>query len=200
MKFNLSIFIMLCISFSLNASQEFTLLEPYAVEKAPLALKVEPTPILKVAPVEKKIVKTQQDDDNDGVFNDKDQCPDTSSEFMVDGYGCPQTMILHINFADQKANISEKDIKNLQTFAQFLKDNSEYQVIIYGHTDNVGDENYNQKLSKQRADAVKEILVRYDIDAYRLTAIGKGEQEPVADNETSQGRAENRRIEIELIQ
>jgi OOP family OmpA-OmpF porin len=142
----------------------------------------------------------EKDDDEDGVVNSKDNCPDTSKEFMVDGYGCPQTAILKINFPSGKAHVTKDLIKALEDFAKFLQDNIGYQVIIYGHTDSTGGEDHNKILSQQRADVVKEALVRYDINEIRLTAIGKGESEPMADNATKEGRAENRRIEVELLQ
>jgi len=68
-------------------------------------------------------------------------------------------------------------------------------VTIEGHTDNVGKDAYNKKLSQRRADAVKAYLVKKGIDANRLTAIGYGEEKPIADNATKAGKAENRRVE-----
>jgi len=209
MKLTISILLALTISISLNAD-EFSLIKPYAVEEAPVVTKVESITIIEEKPVVKEVIKEikkpkietelKLDDDNDGVINSKDDCPDTSKEFMVDGYGCPQTMILDIKFESNKANLNTELIESLKDFAQFLKDNSGYQVIIYGHTDNTGSKETNKKLSQDRANAVLKGLVRYDIEKFRLTAIGKGDLEPISDNETVEGRAENRRIEIELIQ
>jgi len=211
MKLTLSLLITLGLTLSLNASDEFPLIQPYAVEEAPVVTEVVVAPpVVEEAPVaveeevaEQEETNTQDvvkaDDDNDGVINEKDKCPDTSPDFMVDGYGCPQTAVLNINFPPQKATISEDSVKDLNTFAQFLKDNTGYQVIIYGYTDSIGNEVYNKSLSLKRADAVKQALMRYEIDEIRLTTIGKGEEDPIADNETEEGRAQNRRIEVELI-
>ncbi|WP_373036856.1 OmpA family protein [Sulfurimonas sp.] len=140
------------------------------------------------------------DSDDDGVVDSKDQCPDTSKDFVVNGYGCPQTATLKVNFATNKYNVSDELIDDLKTFAMFLKDNPGYQIIIYGYTDSVGNEQANKKLSQNRANAVKEALSRYGINTTKMTAIGKGEADPVADNETKEGRAQNRRIEVELLQ
>jgi len=140
------------------------------------------------------------DSDNDGIVDSKDQCPDTSKEFVVNGYGCPQTATLKVNFEPNKYNVSDELIDDLQNFAMFLKDNPSYQVIIYGHTDSIGGEEANRMLSQNRANAVKEALTRYGIPSMRMTAIGKGEADPIADNMYNPGRAKNRRIEVELLQ
>ncbi|QFR48957.1 OmpA family protein [Sulfurimonas lithotrophica] len=140
------------------------------------------------------------DSDGDGIADSKDTCPDTSKEFVVDGYGCPQTATLNVNFKSSKWDIDEKLISDLQTFALFLKENKGYDVIIYGYTDSVGKAAANKTLSQNRAEAVKEVLTRYGISTTRLTAIGKGEENPIGDNSTKEGRAQNRRIEVELLQ
>ena len=72
-------------------------------------------------------------------------------------------------------------------------------VIAIGHTDSIGSDAYNQKLSVRRAEAVKAYLVSKGIEANRVYTEGKGEKQPVADNKTAQGRAQNRRTEIEII-
>ena len=140
------------------------------------------------------------DSDGDGIVDSKDQCPGTTQEFTVDGYGCPQTATLTVTFPPGRYNVDEKLISQLEDFALFLRENPGYDVIIYGYTDSSGPAKVNLKLSQKRADAVKEALTRYSISSIRLTAIGKGEADPIADNKTKEGRAKNRRIEVELIQ
>ncbi|NCO00372.1 MAG: OmpA family protein [Epsilonproteobacteria bacterium] len=139
------------------------------------------------------------DSDDDGVVDSKDQCPNTSKDFVADGYGCPQTATLKVNFATNKYDVDDRLINQLQTFALFLKENPGYQVILYGYTDSIGDDAANKLLSQNRANAVKEALTRYGISKMKLTAIGRGKENPVASNKTKEGRAKNRRIEVELI-
>jgi outer membrane protein OmpA-like peptidoglycan-associated protein len=70
------------------------------------------------------------------------------------------------------------------------------KIMVEGHTDSIGTEENNRKLSQGRADAVREFLVSRGVEASRISAVGKGESEPVADNKSPEGRANNRRVEI----
>ena len=72
-------------------------------------------------------------------------------------------------------------------------------VIAVGHTDSVGDDAFNQKLSVARSEAVKAYLVSKGVEKNRIYTEGKGEKQPVADNKTADGRAKNRRVEIEAV-
>ena len=141
----------------------------------------------------------EPDDDKDGVVNVKDKCPNTSKEFLVDAVGCPQTTILNVTFQSARSTLSPKDFPNIKKFADFLQNNTNYQAIIYGHTDTTDKAN-NMQLSRDRARAVMRVLIKYGVKLTRLTAIGMGSKKPIADNKTIQGRAKNRRIEIELLQ
>ena len=140
------------------------------------------------------------DSDDDGIVDSKDKCPNTSKEFVVGTKGCPQTATLKVNFAPGKYGVTSKIVNSLQEFALFLKENKGYHVVIYGYTDDRGRAKINKRLSQKRANSVKRALMRYKISGVRLTAIGKGEANPIADNETKEGRAKNRRIEVELLQ
>ena len=218
----LIISLLLLISF-VYANEEFPYIKPLSVEEAPannlstpLLESTEEIVILLdtdedgVADEKDKCEKTPKDskvdengceldDDNDGVINSKDQCPDTANEFMVDGYGCPKTATIKLGFTANSSDISKEIIEELEEFAQFLKDNEAYHVIIYGYTDSSGNTLKNLKLSQDRAKTVKKALVTLGISDIRLTAIGRGSENPVADNSTYEGRVENRRIEVELL-
>jgi OOP family OmpA-OmpF porin len=139
------------------------------------------------------------DSDGDGVADFEDRCVDTSKDFIVDGYGCPQTTTLKVNFKAGQYKVTNLLVTQLKDFAYFLKENKGYQVIIYGYTDSSGDAKANKTLSQNRANSIKEVLIRYGISITRLTAIGKGELDPIATNKTKEGRSTNRRIEIELM-
>jgi len=146
-----------------------------------------------------QITSSNIDSDKDGILDQNDKCPGTSTDFIVDDQGCPQTSTLNIKFASKKFDVTPEIINELEGFASFLKENKNYQVIIYGYTDSIGDKVKNKLLSQKRANAVKEGLISHGISSTKLTAIGRGEANPIADNMNNEGREKNRRIEIELI-
>lgn len=99
-------------------------------------------------------------------------------------------------FATGKAEIRSRASSNLSKLAAFLNRYQDRTVIIEGHTDGVGSEASNLALSQRRADSVKSYLVGQGIAPTRLTASGKGESAPVADNHSASGRRQNRRVEV----
>jgi outer membrane protein OmpA-like peptidoglycan-associated protein len=105
-----------------------------------------------------------------------------------------------VNFATGKAEILPASFKILETTVKGLQKYDSVKVEISGHTDNVGGLEYNDKLSQARADAVRSYLIRKGIAENRITAVGYGYSRPRADNKTEKGRAQNRRIEISIIQ
>jgi len=139
------------------------------------------------------------DTDKDGVLNAQDICPNTPLGEAVNSDGCPAKITLKVNFANNSAEIQPSSFDMLQKYADFLTKYSAYSANIVGYTDSRGSEAYNQKLSQKRANAVKDMLLEKGVPADRLSSEGKGEANPIADNATSEGRAENRRIEAELI-
>jgi len=141
------------------------------------------------------------DSDGDGVYDDKDQCPNTPAGREVDEKGCEyhlkkaEEMKLDILFDTNKSVIKPQYQGEVERAAKFLKRYADVQAVIEGHTDSDGSDAYNQKLSQSRADAVKASLItQYGIAASRLTATGYGESRPVASNATKDGKAQNRRV------
>jgi outer membrane protein OmpA-like peptidoglycan-associated protein len=101
-------------------------------------------------------------------------------------------------FASGKANLPPDAARAINDLATTLKDNPDSKVVIEGHTDNVGDHKYNQALAMKRAEAVRAALLRYKIDPGRILVGAQGEANPVASNDTSAGRRENRRVDVTI--
>jgi len=102
-------------------------------------------------------------------------------------------------FDFDKAILKPEAKVKLDDMAAKLKDVNLEVIVAVGHTDSVGTDEYNQKLSVRRSDAVKAYIISRGIDAKRVFSEGKGEKQPVADNKTKEGRAKNRRVEIEVV-
>jgi len=134
------------------------------------------------------------DDDNDGVLNANDKCPNTPAGDIVDKDGCTRIVNLHINFGNNSAKIDDSSKDLVKQFADFLISRKDFTTTITGHTSAKGPAAYNQKLSEKRAEAVKAMLVDYGVEEDRITAVGKGESEPL----TEDNHAQNRRIEATL--
>lgn len=131
-----------------------------------------------------------------------DRCPDVSGD---DGHGCPKKAaekLDGVTFKSGKATLESNAKKILKSIAKKLNEVDEYkdlQIVIQGHTDNVGKEAKNMKLSKQRAEAVMKELTKAGVKKSRIKAIGLGPTCPVDDNSTAEGREMNRRIEMLFV-
>ncbi len=102
-------------------------------------------------------------------------------------------------FETNSAKLKKESLGGLGELYVALKGNPKMEIEIAGHTDNVGDDSYNLKLSHQRASSVISYLVEHGIEKERLAAKGYGETQPIADNDTPEGRAKNRRTEVRII-
>ena len=162
---------------------------PFGAKSAPVAV-VKPEP--KPAPV---VVKAPVDSDNDGVYDDKDKCPNTPKGTVVDTDGCPKIIRLHVQFDFDKSTVKPAFMPEIQKVADFMKQNPGYSVVLEGHTDSKGSDAYNMKLSDQRAKAVAKALESLGVSAAKVTTEAFGESKPVATNDTDAGRAENRRVD-----
>ncbi|MDO9387574.1 MAG: OmpA family protein [Thiobacillus sp.] len=109
----------------------------------------------------------------------------------------PQKLVLEgVNFDFDKATLRQEDMGNLDNDVATLKAWGDVDIEVAGHTDSMGSDAYNMKLSRQRAAAVRNFLISRGVAADRLTAKGYGESQPVADNATEDGRFKNRRVEL----
>jgi len=140
-------------------------------------------------------VGARLDSDEDGVPDDLDQCPETPEGATVNSVGCWafEGVVL---FDFGRYDIKPEAYPFLNEVVTILKMNPETKVEIEGHTDNVGTAEYNQRLSEERAKVIMDYLVENGIDAERLSQKGYGVTQPVASNDTEEGRAKNRRVEL----
>lgn len=104
-----------------------------------------------------------------------------------------------ILFDTGKSDLKDAARTNIQNLAATMKNNPETNIMVVGHTDAVGSDDYNFSLSQQRANAVKAYAAAQGIASSRLTTVGKGEAEPIADNTSEAGKAQNRRVEIVIV-
>lgn len=103
---------------------------------------------------------------------------------------------LEVLFDFDRANVKDGSYADIQNLAEFMNQYPQLSTTVEGHTDSVGPDAYNQKLSERRADAVRQVLVeQYGVEAGRVNSVGYGEARPIADNSTAEGRALNRRVE-----
>ena len=151
-------------------------------------------------------------------------CPDTDGDSIPDNLdkcvkvkgpksnnGCPvkqltdkeqktvEAVFNDLEFETAKATILAKSFPSLDSLSELLNGNKKYRLMISGYTDNVGSAESNKKLSDERATAVKDYLVNKGVDATRISTYGYGETNPVADNNTEEGRAKNRRVEFDIL-
>lgn len=147
------------------------------------------------------------DTDNDGVYDNEDRC--ITEAGPASNKGCPEIkkedkakveLAVHaVQFETGKATLVPASNKILADVADVLIKYPAYSLNIGGHTDNVGDDKFNQELSEKRAKTVYDYLISKGVAASRLTSAGYGETKPVGDNKTKAGRDLNRRVEFELF-
>jgi outer membrane protein OmpA-like peptidoglycan-associated protein len=145
------------------------------------------------------------DNDGDGVSDVEDKCPGVRG--LPDNNGCPKTkeisrgklVLSGVTFQPGKAVLTSNSYTILDQVYESLVEWPEVKLEIQGHTDNVGNNMTNLKLSQKRADAVRLYLIQKGIDSARLRSVGYGEEFPIADNHTAGGREKNRRVEMRRI-
>ncbi|WP_030131294.1 OmpA family protein [Pseudomonas sp. QTF5] len=160
------------------------------------------------------------DEDDDGVFDRRDRCPDTPADTPADTpvehHGCPLpqypasvkpveppvseviTLNGNVLFAYNQSDLMPEARRQLDSLMAKLQNADVVSVKVVGHTDSQGSDAYNQKLSERRASSVAAYLLSQGLAPNKLTSEGRGESQPVADNDTEEGRAQNRRVELHI--
>ncbi|MCP4992333.1 MAG: OmpA family protein [Gammaproteobacteria bacterium] len=146
------------------------------------------------------VVAAPSDSDGDGVNDNRDRCPGTTAGAVVDADGCEIVDDVHVNVEGGEFDFNSAELK--PKAKAFLNDliekikasKGEEQVSVTGYTDSTGPEAYNMELSVRRAQAVADYMAAFGIRD--IAVDGKGEADPIADNGTKEGRAENRRVKL----
>lgn len=153
----------------------------------------------------------KKDTDKDGIIDQLDVCPLVPGTLKNDG--CPSNISNEtkkdlneisrntgsIYFPTNSAKIDVVNGIIVDGIAELIESNENLKFIVRGHTDNVGNDTFNQQLSERRAKSVMEYLIKNGISRDRLSAQGLGETDPVSENDTEKGRARNRRVEVLLL-
>jgi OOP family OmpA-OmpF porin len=171
-----------------------------------------------ISSLQLELAQLKKDADGDGVSDYFDKCPGTATQEKVDGSGCPlpkpevikeepkvteedrrivKEAFQNLEFDFGKTTIRAKSYSALDKVADLLV-NKHFSLKLAGHTDNVGSESANMKLSKDRAEALKAYLISKGANPSRIEATGYGETQPIASNKTAEGRQQNRRVEFTL--
>ncbi len=132
----------------------------------------------------------------EGAFNFK------LAQFLADSndHTLPRTFVFdHLNFASASTQITPESEQTLKDLTTILKAYPAVNVRLEGHTDSVGAKEANKMLSQNRADAIRAALVASGVDAKRTETVGWGEEKPIASNDTDEGRAKNRRLEMTVL-
>ncbi|MDE1165894.1 MAG: OmpA family protein [Pseudomonas sp.] len=159
------------------------------------------------------------DEDGDGVFDRRDRCPGTPPNTPVSHNGCPlpqypasvkapepapaeEVITLsdagNVLFAFNSSDLTNDARSALSGLMDKFKSADVVSIKVVGHTDSVGSDQYNQKLSERRANSVAQYLLSQGLAPSKLSSEGRGESEPIADNSTDEGRAKNRRVELHI--
>ncbi|WDE12228.1 OmpA family protein [Thalassomonas haliotis] len=153
---------------------------------------IQPVAVTEAAPV---------DSDSDGISDDKDRCAHTPATVKVDSTGCTLyaehevAITLKVAFANNSAKVKPALIDDIQRLADFMKEYSDTQVVIEGHSSATGAAPYNLVLSQKRAEAVKDILInKFNIKASRLSAKGYGQTQLLSSGTSAEDHSLNRRV------
>ena len=135
-------------------------------------------------------------------MDDKDKCPGSPSDRPVDKNGCTieSVVLKNVNFESNSSELTAGSSESLDKAVAAMNKYENLRIEIQAHTDSMGEAAYNQSLSEKRANSVRDYMIGKGIAADRMVAKGYGETKPIADNGTRAGRAENRRVELKVIE
>ncbi len=143
------------------------------------------------------------DSDNDGVVDSKDLCAGTPPGLQVESMGCLVVEVITLEgvyFKTGSDQLNDNAKKLLSSISETLKNNPKMRIEIAGHTDNTGSDKVNKNLSIRRANSAKHQLVDLGVNSATLTVKGYADSKPVASNDTNEGRAANRRVELRIVE
>ncbi len=143
--------------------------------------------------------RCSQDGDGDGVADCKDRCEGTPRGWRVDGEGCAVGVTMLVTFDFDSVRLDARGREQIGRLADYMQRKPEIEVVIEGHTDSVGTDSYNLKLSKRRALKVKNALIDLGTEPDRVEIKAYGESKPLASNATPDGRSKNRRADAVIV-
>ena len=188
-----------------NASSQTTTnqaVQP-AITTAPAPAIEKVAPVSAPAPVvieEAPIVLT--DTDKDSIVDVADLCPNTAAGMKVDAFGCDKSasiVLRGVNFKTNSDELTTDSTQLLDIVVATLIANSGLALELVGHTDSDGEAAYNKDLSQRRAARVLTYFAEHDVDVSKMKASGFGEEKPIASNDTAEGKAMNRRVEVNRL-
>jgi OOP family OmpA-OmpF porin len=135
-----------------------------------------------------------RDTDADGIVDHIDKCPSTATGEKVDPVGCAYNVQLSVNFDTNSSELTQASFPELNRIVDALNSTPTLAAVIEGHTDSTGSGELNKSLSERRAKSVADYLSQHGVNGDRLAWRGYGESQPIADNTTADGRAQNRRV------
>ena len=140
------------------------------------------------------------DNDEDGVEDSQDKCLDTPLGHKVDSVGCSLSIDLTVNFPSNSSTIPKGSFSEIKKITNFLQENRQYKILVVGHTNSIGDADYNRWLSAKRARKIKNKFLEYGLASLRANSTGKGSSEPLINDDSPEAMRVNRRVEIRLSQ
>lgn len=152
-----------------------------------------------------KQTKNLFDNDSDGVINQRDHCPKTPLDAIVDNDGCPtyidssEENKIHVLFANDSAEIPENYMQNIKQMSQFLVKYPKTHIELKGYASPVGNANYNVSLSKRRASAIRQALINDGIPPSRIKTMGFGDSDPVAAYDVEESNTLSRRVIAQVV-